>query len=158
MAAIRVHRSGQSTRTWRFFFTVAGAYNLLMGATVIARPNIVFNFCGAPPLNYPSVMQGLAMVIGLYGLGYLHIARRPHEGEMLAFIGLLGRIGGPIAWAFAVRAHELPLSSLPFIIINDLLWIPGFLEYLSWAHTLPRPAECQTARLPRACTVSIYER
>lgn len=111
---------------------MAGAYNLACGLFLIAYPGFVFDFCRVPPLNYPGIMQGLALVIGVYGVGYLHIASRPREGEALARVGLLGRVGGCIGWALIVMSGQLPVRSFPLIFLNDLAWLPGFLAYLKW--------------------------
>jgi len=39
------------------------------------------------------------MVVGLYGVLYLEVARRPEHGFLLAAVGLAGKLLGPIGAA-----------------------------------------------------------
>lgn len=128
------------TRRWSILFGLAGSYNLVWGAAVVLFPNLLFDLCGAPRLNYPAIMQCLGMVIGLYGLGYWYIARHPREGAMLATLGLLGKIGGPLGWVAVVYSGQLPASSFPLIVFDDLIWLPGFVAYLKWVRGAVGPA------------------
>ena len=41
------------------------------------EPGGLFRFAGMPPQRYPEIFACLAMVVGLYGILYLEIARRP---------------------------------------------------------------------------------
>ena len=45
-----------------------------------------------PLANYPAIFACLAMVIGLYGVLYLDVARRPEEGWLIVAVGLAGKV------------------------------------------------------------------
>jgi hypothetical protein len=50
-------------------------------------PQWLFRFAGMEPLNQPGVFVCLAMVVGLYGIVYLEVARNPERGWLLATSG-----------------------------------------------------------------------
>ena len=60
----------------RGVFIAAGLYNIGWGLWGVADPQWFFRFTGMPLLNHPAIFACLGMVIGLYGVLYLEIARR----------------------------------------------------------------------------------
>ena len=61
----------------RAVFVAAGLYNIAWGVWSAIDPQWLFRFSGLPPLNHPAVFSCLAMVVGLYGVLYLEVAREP---------------------------------------------------------------------------------
>jgi hypothetical protein len=84
----------------------------------------------APP-RYPEVFGCLGMVIGLYGLLYLDVARRPEHGRLIAAVGLAGKILGPLGWLLLHLRGEWPLASAVLVLTNDLVWWLPFGLYLA---------------------------
>ena len=78
----------------RGVFLAAGLYNLSWGVFSVIHPQWLFRFAGMPLQNYPEIFACLGMVIGLYGILYLEVARVPERGWLLAAVGLLGKILG----------------------------------------------------------------
>lgn len=111
-------------------FVLAGVYNLLWGAWTGLDPQWLFRVAGMAPLNHPEVFACLGMVIGVYGLLYLEVARRPEHGFAIAAIGMLGKVLGPIGWLVAVLSGRWPLASGLLILTNDLIWWIPFGLYL----------------------------
>ena len=70
------------------------------------------------------------MVIGLYGILYLEVARVPERGWLLAAVGLLGKVLGPIGLARLIWTGEWPLSTLILCVTNDFIWWVPFSIYL----------------------------
>src|SRR6516165_5810958 len=87
----------------RAVFVAAGIYNLGWGVFSIVDPQWLFRFAGMPPQNYPEIFACLGMVVGLYGILYLEVARVPERGWLLAAVGLVGKVLGPIGWLGLVR-------------------------------------------------------
>src|SRR5262249_21270904 len=83
-------------RLHRATFVAAGVYNIVWGTYSAVYPQWLFSFAGMEPLNQPAVFGCLGMVIGLYGIVYLEVARRPERGWLMAGVGLIGKILGPI--------------------------------------------------------------
>lgn len=117
-------------RLHRITFGLAGIYNLLWGLWAGLRPQWLFEGTGMAPMAHPEIFACLGMVIGVYGLLYLEVARRPEHGFAIAAVGMLGKVLGPAGWVFAVAGGHWPLSSGVLILTNDLVWWIPFVWYL----------------------------
>jgi hypothetical protein len=139
---------------WKFhrgLFLVAGLYNLSWGVFSVVDPQWLFRFAGMPLQDYPEIFACLGMVVGLYGILYLEVARVPERGWLLAAVGLLGKVLGPIGWLRLVWSGRWPIATLVLCITNDLIWwVPfGLYLYDAWPahyHNLQleesRPKRC----------------
>ncbi len=118
-------------RKWhRGVFIAAGLYNLGWGLFSVLDPQCLFRFAGMPPQNYPEIFACLGMVIGLYGILYLDVARAPERGWLVAAVGLVGKLLGPIGWLGLVYRGQWPISTLVLCLTNDLIWWLPFALYL----------------------------
>jgi hypothetical protein len=117
-------------RFHRAVFLAAGLYNLAWGAYSALDPQWLFRFARMAPINYPEIFACLAMVIGLYGLLYFRVARRPERGFEIAAVGLAGKILGPIGLAFLIWRGVWPPRSLVLCLTNDFIWWIPFALYL----------------------------
>ena len=54
---------------------MAGIYNLSWGLFSALDPQWLFRFAGMPEQNYPEIFACLGMVVGIYGILYLEVAR-----------------------------------------------------------------------------------
>src|SRR5205085_3901615 len=61
----------------------AGLYNMGWGLFTAIDPQGFFRFADVPPQNYPEIFACLGMVIALYGILYLEVARVPERGWLL---------------------------------------------------------------------------
>ena len=118
----------------RVTFIAAGIYNLAWGLWSSIDPQWFFRFTGLPPLNHPAIFACLAMVVGLYGLLYLEVARLPERGWPLAAVGLTGKVLGPIGLALLILEGRWPRSAVVLCLTNDFIWWVPFGIYLkdSW--------------------------
>ena len=118
-------------RAWhRRVFLAAGCYNILWGLYSVIDPQWLFRFAKMPPLNYPEVFACLAMVVGLYGLLYLEVARVPERGWLIAVVGLVGKVLGPIGLGILILRQAWPPASAILCLTNDLVWWIPFGLYL----------------------------
>ncbi|MGB3562706.1 MAG: hypothetical protein WBG93_21485 [Thermoanaerobaculia bacterium] len=99
-------------RLHRIIFACAGIYNLARGALTAFHPNWPFEVMGMPPMRYPEVFACLGMVIGLYGLLYLQVARVPEAGWWIAAVGFVGKVLGPIGMVVAVGSGAWPMEAI----------------------------------------------
>lgn len=111
----------------------AGAYNLGWGLFVLLFPKAPFAWAGMQPLNYPAIVQCLAMVIGVYGVGYLFAARDPARHWLIVLVGLLGKIFGPIGFVWSAATGEFPWIAGLMILANDVVWWLPFTAILLYA-------------------------
>ncbi len=112
-------------RRWmRGWLVAAGIYNLLWGIPVILTPDLPFQLAGMDPLPDPgrAIWQCLGMVIGVYGVGYLAASRDPIRHWPIILVGLLGKIFGPIGFAWAASRGAIDWSFGWTILTNDLIW------------------------------------
>ena len=116
----------------RLAFRAAAVYNVSWGVATVLFPNLFFQIFRLPPSNYPFVMSGLGMCIGLYGYGYWVVARDLRRYPQLVIIGFLGKVLGPIGWGWMVVSGSLPLRTMWTNVFNDFIWLPFFIAYFVW--------------------------
>jgi hypothetical protein len=114
----------------RAVFRAAGLYNLGWGIYTALDPQWLFRFARMAPTNYPEIFACLAMVIGLYGILYFEVARRPEEGFSIAAVGLAGKVLGPIGLALLIARGLWPWRAAVLCLTNDFIWWVPFALYL----------------------------
>jgi hypothetical protein len=126
----------------RTVFLAAGAYNILWGLYAVVDPQWFFRLTGLPPSNTPQIFACLGMVLGLYGILYLDVARRPAQGWLVAAVGLTGKILGPLGLAWLIVTGSWPADTVILVVTNDLIWWIPFAWYLrdAWPDFRSSPA------------------
>lgn len=121
-------------RLHRITFIAAAVYNVLWGLYAGLDPQWIFRFADMPPMEHPVVFACVGMVIGVYGAVYAEVARRPERGFLLAAVGMVGKVLGPIGLAFVIAIGAWPPKTVLVILTNDLIWWVPFGLYLwdSW--------------------------
>ena len=114
----------------RLVFCAAGIYNITWGLYAVADPQWLFRYAGLPPQNYPEIFACLGMVVGLYGIIYLEVARVPERGWLLAAVGFIGKVLGPIGLAQLIWSGQWPPPTAVLSLTNDLIWWIPFALYL----------------------------
>jgi hypothetical protein len=117
-------------RVHRAVFAAAGVYNLAWGAYAAVDPQWLFRFAHMPPANHPQVFACLGMVVGLYGVLYLEVARAPERGWLLAAVGLAGKVLGPLGLLYLIWTGTWPLATAVLSVTNDVIWWLPFALYL----------------------------
>ena len=123
-------------RLHRAVFIAAGIYNIAWGLYAAFDPQWLFRFAGMPPANHPQIFACLGMVVGLYGILYLEVARVPERGWLLAAVGLTGKILGPAGLLLLIWQGTWPAATLVLCLTNDFIWWIPFGLYLkdAWPH------------------------
>ena len=117
-------------RLHRAVFCLAGIYNIAWGLYAAFDPQWLFRFARMPLQNHPQIFACLGMVVGLYGILYLEVARVPERGWLLAAVGLLGKILGPIGLTQLIWRGQWPPATLVLCLTNDFVWWLPFALYL----------------------------
>jgi hypothetical protein len=89
-------------RLHRLTFLAAGLYNICWGGYAVWDPQWLFRLADMPLSNTPEIFATLGMVLGLYGILYLEVARVPERGWLPAAVGLAGKILGPLGLAWLI--------------------------------------------------------
>src|SRR5450432_3166032 len=103
----------------RLIFCAAGVYNIAWGLFSSLDPQWLFKFAQMPLDNHPQIFACLAMVVGLYGVVYFEVARVPERGWLLAAVGFVGKILGPIGLAQLIFSHTWPAATIVLSLTND---------------------------------------
>lgn len=111
-------------------FILAGFYNICWGLWVSIDPNWLFRFAEMEIPNYPEIFVCVGMVVGLYGVVYLEIARRPERGFILALVGFVGKILGPMGIFYYIYLGKWTFNALIMNLTNDFIWLLPFAIYL----------------------------
>ena len=114
----------------RRVFVAAGIYNLVWGAFSVLDPQWFFRVSDMPAANHPQIFATLGMVIGLYGILYLEVARVPERGWMIAAVGLAGKVLGPIGLIYLIVVGVWPAKTL-VIAVTKRLHLVALLHALS---------------------------
>jgi len=78
-----------------------------------------------PPVPL-AIFQAVGMMVGVYAIGYYLLARDPKRYCGLVWVGLAGKVLGPIGFVWAASRGELPWSFGWVNVTNDLIWLPAF--------------------------------
>jgi hypothetical protein len=114
----------------RATFIAAGIYNVTWGLYSAYDPQWLFRFAGMPLQNYPQIFACLGMVVGVYGIMYWEVARRPERSWLIAAVGLLGKVLGPVGLLRLIWLHQWPPSTIVLSVTNDFIWWIPFTIYL----------------------------
>ncbi len=123
-------------RLYQYLFIAAALYNIGWGLFTSLNSQWLFRFAEMPLMHHPEVFACLGMVVGLYGIIYAEVARRPEECFVLAAVGLIGKVLGPIGWLGQYQSGNWPFATIVMILMNDLIWWIPFALYLrdSWSY------------------------
>jgi hypothetical protein len=114
----------------RVVFLMAGLYNVAWGLFSVTDPQWLFRFARMPLQNYPQIFACLGMVVGLYGILYIEVARVPERGWLIAAVGLAGKILGPIGLGRLIWTGAWPVRTAILCLTNDLIWWIPFALFL----------------------------
>lgn len=116
-----------AARPW---FLMAGLYNLVWGILVIVLPRQTMRWLGLPATTPVPLWQVVGMLVMVYAPAYWWAARRPDRFAHYILIGFIGKVLGPLGFAWGVTHGTLPWTFGLTIITNDLIWWPIFWRYL----------------------------
>ena len=110
-------------RKWPYYALVlAGVYNIIWGIIAVLFPFLYFDFAGMERPVYPEIWQCVGMIVGVYGIGYIIAAKNPVRHWVIIFVGLLGKVFGPIGFLYNLIMGIFPVSFGILIVFNDLIW------------------------------------
>ncbi len=121
-----------SLTRFRIWFWLAAGYNVLFGLVATLFPDSLLLLLTDQPISARPLLQCIGMIVGLYGIGYALVAKDPNRYGAFAVIGLIGKILGPIGFAWSVYSGALPMKFGLLNLTNDVIWIPAFSAFC-WA-------------------------
>jgi hypothetical protein len=122
--------AGIDLRRYRPWFYAAALYNLLWGSANVLFPRRCLRLLGLPDeAAWQPIWQVVGMFVLVYAPAYWWAGRDPARHRHLIVIGLLGKLLGPLGFAWAASRGRLPLAFGLTILTNDLLWWPVFFRF-----------------------------
>lgn len=125
-----MHSPIVSRKIYQIVFLIAGIYNITWGLYSSIQPQWFFHVARMEPMRHPEIFATLGMVVGLYGILYLAVARSPDRGWLIVAVGLAGKILGPIGMTLLILSGAWPVRAGVLILTNDLIWWIPFGLYL----------------------------
>jgi hypothetical protein len=117
------------SRWYRPWFYAAAAYNFLWGAAVVLYPRGLLHFAGITDPAATPLAQVIGMMVGVYAYGYYLLAREPQRYAAFIWIGLAGKMFGPIGFVYSVWTGALPWVFAWVCLFNDVIWWPVFWRF-----------------------------
>ncbi len=107
------------------FFMVAGLYDGVLGLLFLAIPYKLFILTNVPPPNHIGYIQFPALLLVIFGIMFLNIARSPVANRNLIFYGILLKM----SYSGVVLSHwmlgVMPIMWVVFAIF-DLIFLVLF--------------------------------
>lgn len=119
----------------------AGIYNIGWGLIFGFSPNLLFDWAAMERPNYPELWQCIAMIVGVYGVGYAAASADPVRHWPVVLVGFLGKLFGPIGFFQAAMLGRMPWKFGLVNVFNDLIWLVPFYLILrgAWRAYLADP-------------------
>jgi len=117
-------------RLYRGVFLVAAFYNFAWGVLASLWPSLIFDVLGLPHPVPMAFFQCIGMMVGVYAIGYWLVAKDSIRYQGFVWIGLLGKVLGPIGLAMSASRGEMPWEFGWVCLFNDLIWWVPFTLFL----------------------------
>ena len=130
MTQRNVTQQHSELRGYAPWFYAAAACNLVWGTLVVLFPAALFDVLDMERPKYLPIWQVVGMFVLVNAPAYWWAARRPERFPHIILIGMLGKLLGPIGFAFSVGFSDFPAIFGLTILTNDLVWYPAFIGHL----------------------------
>jgi small multidrug resistance pump len=114
-------------KAWMFYLLVfAGCYNLLVALTLVVFYHEALKTLKLPKPELMLFVQLVGVLVGLFGVGYLIVARRPVENRNVLLLGFLSKALGTILGLYYAVRGQVPLSFVALLFFSDIIYLPPF--------------------------------
>ncbi|RYG26681.1 alkyl hydroperoxide reductase [bacterium] len=120
-------------KPYRRWFMAAAIYNLLWGAAATLFPLWFYRIGGLDQRLPTPLFQSIGMMVGVYAYGYYLLAKDPIRYCGMVWVGLAGKLFGPIGFLFSAWQGTLPWSFGWINLTNDVIWLPAFIAF-AWKY------------------------
>jgi len=122
----------QALLPWmRFVLRVAGGFNLLAGAGMIGLHHEGFKLLGVSKPAVALPVQVMGILVGLFGVGYLMVARNPVENRNILLLGTLSKAISSVVAFWYVLMGRLPWWFAIVVLLADVIYVPPFCAILA---------------------------
>lgn len=122
------------TPAWtRYWLRAAAVLNVGWGVSMILAPTWFFDLFGLLTPSYPVVLQGLGLIVAVFGVGYWIASANPAKHWLIVFVGLVAKILAPVGFVWTALSGDLPWAAGSVMIGTDLIWWLPFAAILYFA-------------------------
>ncbi len=110
----------------RYVLLVAGAYNVLLGLNMVLLPSRSFAPLGLSEPELLLFVQLVGLMVGVFGVGYLMVARWPLENRGVLLLGLIGKALVAVLGLAYVALGKVPPVYLFVVLFSDVIYLAPF--------------------------------
>ncbi len=110
----------------RFVLKFAGVYNIIAGICMVAFYHEGFRALGIPKPEFVMPIQLVGVLVAIFGVGYLLVARSPVENRNLLLLGFFSKLLGPLLAIAHIVAGNLPIMMLAVLFFADGIYLIPF--------------------------------
>lgn len=114
---------------YRRWFMAAAIYNAFWGIVVSLVPSAFVKLGGLEPNTSTVLVQVIGMMVGVYAYAYYLLAKDPIRYQGVVWVGLAGKMFGPLGFLFSAIRGDLPWQFGLVVLTNDLIWWPAFWSF-----------------------------
>jgi hypothetical protein len=136
----------QPLKPWMFYLlTFAGCYNLLAALNLTVFYHEVFKTLELPKPELMLFVQLSGILIGLFGVGYLFVARNPAQNRSLLLLGFLSKAIGSLLSIGYFALGKVPWTFMVLLFFSDIVYLPPFAVILRRLYRIAGDPETRQA-------------
>jgi hypothetical protein len=109
-----------------YLLRFAGAFNLLAGLGMIVLHHEGYKLLHVPKPELILPVQVMGILVGLFGVGYLLVARDPVENRNILLLGFWSKALSSVLALWYVAVHKLPPGFAVVVFFSDVIYLPPF--------------------------------
>jgi len=110
----------------KYLLRFAGTYNLLAGFSIACLYHEYFKFFDVEKPKLLLFVQLSGVLVALFGVGYLLVARDPRRNANLLVLGWWSKALGSVLGIWYVYKGQLPPVFLAILFVSDIVYLPPF--------------------------------
>lgn len=114
----------------RYLLRFAGGFNLVAGAGMIGLYSEAYDLLGVPKPSVVMPVQVMGILVALFGVGYLLVARRPEKNRDLLMLGFWSKALSSVVALWYVVFGPLPGWFAAVVVLSDVVYLPPFFVIL----------------------------
>jgi len=111
----------------------AAIYNFVWGAVATMFPHFFYRIADLDQRLPTPLFQSIGMMVGVYSFGYYLLAKAPLRYQGMVWVGLEGKLFGPIGYLYSALRGTLSWSFGWITLTNDVIWLPVFIGF-AWKY------------------------
>jgi hypothetical protein len=116
---------------FRAMLGLAALDSIASGGWVMLRPDQFFDWLHLAVPGDAFLLPALGGLLLLHGLCLIAAAVRPSVWGGFVWLPLLGRLLNGGVWLWLLGAERIPAPAALLLLAHEVLWLPGFVVFLT---------------------------